>query len=335
MSTASSNLYRVHGLLVESEVPLSARRASASAGAATPDYRIVAGRPRDCPYSPPPGRILAEYVDDGFASFTTEDPLDPRRRTIRYAGICDVRLDSGRRTIVVHAAAGDREEMLPIFLEGGVLAHALTADDLLPLHASAVEVDGAALAIVGPSGSGKSTLAALLCAAGSRLVTDDVLRVDVVDGHATCFPGAPGLRLRPGAASVARGVRGAALEETADGRTKVVPAESAGAPLELRAALVPEVSRRATRLEVRRLGPLEGLQELLRHPRLTAWRASEPIAQLFRLTAEVASTDLPVYRARIPWGPPFPPRLAEEILASAGLGASPRGPTQAPRMATT
>ena len=45
--------------------------------------------------------------------------------------------------------------MLPVFLEGSLLAHVLAAEGLLVLHASAVELGGAALAIVGPSGMGE------------------------------------------------------------------------------------------------------------------------------------------------------------------------------------
>lgn len=47
------------------------------------------------------------------------------------------------------------------------------------LHASAVAVRGRALAFLGASGAGKTTLASRLTAAGARLVTDDVLAVDV------------------------------------------------------------------------------------------------------------------------------------------------------------
>lgn len=333
MNADPASLYRIHGLLVESEIPLQAQRVDAHGGGwATrgsqavgprPDYRIVAGEPRKCPQSPPPGRILAEYREDGFASFVTEDPRDRRRRSLRYAGICDVLLDSGRRRIVVHRSLDGREGMIPIFLEGNVLANALAADGVLALHASAVEVGGEALAIVGPSGAGKSTLAGLLCAAGARLVADDTLRVDPAGTRAVCFPGSVGLRLRPAAATVADSIREATVHRTADGRTKVVPASAVGAPLTLRAAVVPEASREAKRLEMRRLGAMEGLQELLRHPRLTLWRAPEPIADLFALTSEVAATGLPVLRARIPWGPPFPPRLVEEMLAEVGFDTPP------------
>jgi hypothetical protein len=209
--------------------------------------------------------------------------------------------------------------MVPVFLEGSVLAHAATAEGLLVLHASAVEVDGRALAIVGAPGAGKSTLAALLCAAGARLVADDALRVDATGNGVVCFPGTRSLRLRRAASNLATEIEGA-VEVTADGRTAVLPAHSAAGPLELAAVLVPELSQRAARLDVRRLGAMEGLHELLRYPRLTMWRAREPIAQLFELTAGVAA-ELPVYRATLTWDPPCQPHLAERLLAGLQLGA--------------
>ena len=75
---------------------------------------------------------------------------------------------------------------------------------------------------------------------------------------------------------------------------------------------------------MRRLGAMQGLQELLRYPRLIMWRVHEPIAQLFDLTAGVA-TELPVYRATLPWGPPFQPRLADRLLTELEFGAARRG----------
>jgi hypothetical protein len=335
LSTDPPRVYRIHGLLVESEIPLDERTLEGSADGRdadpgpggedpAPDYRVIAGEPRDCPQSPPPGRVLAEIPDDGFRYWAVETRRDPGRWTLRYAGICDATLDSGSRTIMVHPASEADPGLIPIFVEGNVLAHALAADGLLALHASAVEVGGRALAIVGPSGAGKSTLAALLCAQGARLVADDVLRVDAMGSGAVCYPGTRGLRLRPAATGLRDGIEAAAIEETADGRTRVLPTDRVDTPLRLHAVLVPEPSRETRSLDVRRLGAMEGLQELLRHPRLAAWRAPEPIARLFELTGDVAAA-LPVYRATVPWGPPFPPGLADELLASVGFDGDQRG----------
>jgi hypothetical protein len=336
LSGGPSGYYRIHGLLVESEIPFNALAVdgegggwgagpeSGSADRAIPDYRVIEGDARDCPQSPPPGRILGELREQGFGYWAAETRREPPRWTLRYAGICDVTLDCGARTITVHRAPEADRGLIPVFLEGSVLAHTATAEGLLILHASAVEVEGRGLAIVGQPGAGKSTLAALLCAAGARLVADDALRVDATGAGTVCFPGALGLRLRPAAVGLRAELRGAAVEETADGRTAVLPSPPADAPLALAAVLIPELSRRAARLNVRRLGAMQGLQELLRYPRLIMWRAREPIAQLFDLTARVAA-ELPVYRATLPWGPPFQPRLADRLLTELEFGAAPRG----------
>jgi hypothetical protein len=315
--------YRIHGLLVASEIPLAARAIHSGGDECNqmiPDYRIVMGEARDCPRVPPPGRILAGYQAESYAYWATEIRRDPFRWTLRFAGICDAMVDREGRMITVHRAFEGDPGMTAILVEGNVLAHVLAAEGLLCLHASAVEVGGEALAVIGPSGAGKSTLAALLCAAGARLISDDALRVEATDAGVICFPGTQGLRLRRTVASIGASIKGAAAEETADERTKLVLTPPADSPVRVRAAMAPWVSREATELQIQRLSAMDGLQELLRHPRLTFWRAPEVIAGVFERTAEVAA-DLPVYRAIVPWGPPFSPRLAEELLVEMGFGA--------------
>ena len=318
MSDGARQLYEIHGLVVESEIVLHA--GTADAGAA-PDYRVHVGAPVECPPTPPAGRVLGGFGDDGFGYWVTEDSREPSRWTIRYAGICQAELDRDRRTLTVHGAVGGEPGMLPVFLEGSLLAHVLASEGLLALHASAVELGGEALAIVGPSGWGKSTLAALFCAAGAQLVADDALRVDVTGQNATCYPGSRRLRLRAASAPLGHAMEGAALTETVDGRPAVRPAGLVDKPLSLRAALIPQPSREATRPEVDRLGPTEAVRELLSYPRLARWQSADQIGRLFRLTADVAAT-VPVYRATVPWGPPFPPGLAEELFASVGFDAA-------------
>lgn len=51
------------------------------------------------------------------------------------------------------------------------------AEDMAPVHASCVALDGAGLLILGPSGSGKSGLALDLMARGAALVADDRVRL--------------------------------------------------------------------------------------------------------------------------------------------------------------
>ena len=50
---------------------------------------------------------------------------------------------------------------------------------VLPLHGSAIAINGKAYAIIGDSGAGKSTLALAFLNRGYRLLTDDVIAVSL------------------------------------------------------------------------------------------------------------------------------------------------------------
>ena len=67
------------------------------------------------------------------------------------------------------------------------LAAALQGLELL--HASAIASDGRAYAITGPSGTGKTSTALHALRGGAKLVTDDVLAIELRDGIPTVFPG--------------------------------------------------------------------------------------------------------------------------------------------------
>ena len=336
-STPDTQLYRIHGLLVKSEVPIDGVRVDATrrpllsnpfrAHRDHLDYRVVLGHARDVPQGPPAGTLLAEHAGIGF--WASQSPGEPSRWTLRYSEICEVTLDRPRRTITVHPSPGAEMGMIPIFLNGPIFAHVLAMNDQLALHASAVEVDGRALAILGSSGSGKSTLAAVLCARGARLVSDDTLRVEVSQGRVICFPGSLAIRLRPGVAELANELADAEVQTTADGRTAVFPSQVAQGPVRLEAAIVPSIRRHHRRLEVQARNPMDGFVDLLRYPRLTGWRRGEPIGRLFELTTEVSEL-LGVYRASVPWGPPFVEGLADDLLSVAGMalpGDSALGPS--------
>ncbi|HEU5208098.1 MAG TPA: hypothetical protein VFU06_01700 [Longimicrobiales bacterium] len=66
----------------------------------------------------------------------------------------------------------------------------------LLLHASAVEVDGRVVILTGPSHHGKTTLAGALSAAGHRLLSEDLIRLDVGTTTPRVYPGPAVLRLR-------------------------------------------------------------------------------------------------------------------------------------------
>jgi hypothetical protein len=102
----------------------------------------------------------------------------------------------GGREIIIEPAAKSSERNVRLFLLGtalGVLCH---QRGLLPLHASAIEVDSRAVAFTGPSGTGKSTLAAHFHVRGYRVLCDDVCVVSFDDsGRPLAWPGLPRLKL--------------------------------------------------------------------------------------------------------------------------------------------
>ena len=68
--------------------------------------------------------------------------------------------------------------------------------EILPLHGSAISIDGKAYAIVGDSGAGKSTLASEFMTRGYDLLTDDIIPVIISnEGKPTVVPSYPQQKL--------------------------------------------------------------------------------------------------------------------------------------------
>lgn len=166
MTGATAYRYRLFGLVIESALRLPELTEQADDGQRPPDIRI-----RFCD---------GAVTDDAFEL----DIPEVARFVI-----------AGGRSITVGAAAGAEEREVRLFLLGSAMGVVLHQRGVLPLHANAVAIDGAAIAFTGPSGSGKSTLAAWFHDRGYRVLADDVCVVRTDDGRAMAFPGLPRLRL--------------------------------------------------------------------------------------------------------------------------------------------
>jgi hypothetical protein len=98
-------------------------------------------------------------------------------------------------------------EDMATYLLGPVLGFVLRLRGVTPFHASAVNVAGGAIALLGSRQAGKSTTAAAFSAAGYAVLADDIAAVDEDDNEFSVRAGYPHLRLWPEAVEILYGHR--------------------------------------------------------------------------------------------------------------------------------
>ncbi len=110
-----------------------------------------------------------------------------------------------------------------------ILAFLLHHRNYLTLHASAVEVDGAAIAFVGPKGMGKSTTASLFYEQGHSLLSDDLVAcrpLSSADEAPEIAPGCPWMKLGRNGLGKILGRSSEELDRSVPGSSKrIVPAD--------------------------------------------------------------------------------------------------------------
>ncbi|MGO9660512.1 MAG: hypothetical protein ACLP7F_19440 [Acidimicrobiales bacterium] len=301
-------VYYFAGLRVASPLPLAARVVKGPA-----DVVLVQGEDRPVPNERPSEEVIAERVVDGTPWYTFaqcgEGVLG------RFYGLADFEIDRTGRRVTCYRDPAARD-LVAILVAGSLVAYLLSSSGRLVLHASAVEVDGSALAFVGPSGQGKTTVATLLCAEGYPLVSDDLLPVDPGPQGVTCAPVGIELRVREKvevllqrfSSSESRG-------RTVDDRHAVAPFLTRAGRLPLAALVIPWPDRASSSVSARRLPPGEAALLLARCQRIEGWTAPRQRRAQFSSISEVVAS-VPVLEMRVPWGPPFPTSLADEVVAA-------------------
>jgi hypothetical protein len=175
------SLYEIYGLVIASEVALPGLRSAELASTPAPDVKILFGR-----ISP----ALIAAAGDRFLHAENDEILLTMPQVARY---CVTR---GNEVLVESEADAD-PALVRLYLVGSVMGLVLQQRGLLALHASAVAINGEAIAFVGQQGQGKSTLAAgCLAHSPARLVADDILVVSFDgSGHPWVHPGVPAVKL--------------------------------------------------------------------------------------------------------------------------------------------
>lgn len=299
----------LYGLVVDSDIPLHQDRETTGPA----DVTIRSGAPIVATDEPPAGRRLL-HLETDRALFTAAET--GTGYVLRFYRTCDFVIEADLARVTVRAVPGADPDRIGVLISGTLLSFLLAIRGEAVLHASAVQVGESALAFVGSSGMGKSTMATLVCAAGGQLITDDVLRLDLDSGRPRCHLGGTSLRLRKAATDLATLFGSApARRVTGDGRDALTMTPAVQDRLPLAAIVIPAPQHESvlTRPELLRLEPKQALLALLQFPRIVGWEDGSVLdRQLQELGIIVAS--VPVYVARLPWGPPFSSSLAPDLL---------------------
>src|SRR3990172_4970069 len=176
----------VYGIRLRSPWPLGCHRGT---GGDWPELEL---RETAAPLCPVPTADSAP-TQDWFRYERLADGSD----YLRWSGLSEFLVSPDGRRIACHALEGCPPETLRVYLLGQVLSFALVRRGVEPLHATAVMIDGEAVAFVGDCGYGKSSLGAAFLQDGCALLTDDLLAVTERDGRVLAYPGPARIKLFP------------------------------------------------------------------------------------------------------------------------------------------
>ena len=124
---------------------------------------------------------------------------------LRWSGLYEFLVDAGGTCVRHRALPGAEPSVLQNFLFGQALSFALIRQNVEPIHAAVVEIDGCGIALLGDCTYGKSTLAGALLGAGCRLVSDDLLVVHESNGCLMARAGSGRIKLLPDSATAVLG----------------------------------------------------------------------------------------------------------------------------------
>jgi hypothetical protein len=168
-------VFALYGLAIRSDVPLPCPVAlSGTAGGIAWEIRLASVD--DAPK--PDGVVVSESACDLACHAGAVYSWIRRSQAGAWfwwerAGTCHVRSSNDRVDVFLDPDASQRA--LALMLIGQVAGLLMVRRGIPCLHASAVVVDGKAVAFIAPPGHGKSTLAAGFVRRGASLLTDDVL----------------------------------------------------------------------------------------------------------------------------------------------------------------
>lgn len=224
---------------------------------------------------------------------------------MRWARLFEFLISPDGRTIEYHRLREATNGSLTTYLLGQALSFSLLSFGYEPLHATAVVVDGEAIAFLGDCGYGKSTLGAAFVARGFPVLTDDVLALEERAERWIAHAGPSRLKLFP---SVAQTVlsRSGGCKLNAGTSKLVLPlakGESTGQSVPVRALYVlPDPARTGPhrgRIRVRAVTGQKAFLEITRAAFNLIQVDRARLASQFTMAARLAG-DVPIRRLSYP-----------------------------------
>jgi hypothetical protein len=296
--------YGVYGLSVEADAPIDGALA---ADFDSPDVRIrLQAMP---PFAPALFASPPVFDDANVEVFRSDDAYG-----FRYADGTEFVIDDS----IIWSAwpPTSTPQDTATYLLGPILAFVLRRRGTLSLHASAVVIDGRAVAVAAPPGGGKSTTAAAFADRGVPVITDDVLPIVWRGGVPHAVPGYPRVRLWPEAVGARYGAAEALplLTPTWTKRYLDVSANFPRAPVPLGAIVVLR-GRVAGGPRVAPLAGHEAAMQLVANSSMALYLEPEMrVAELDGVSALVAG--VPLFAA---WGGDDIARVGELCAAIAAV----------------
>lgn len=153
--------YQAYGMQIASEIPLPELSPCLDDGAG-PQMTIRYGA------------VAVPGAADGHAAWFA---FTPETTLMHWPDVATFSIADGGRQVTVRPRPGVGADLLAFPLLGPVLSDCLRRIGYFVLHASAVTIDGQALALLADKGTGKSTTASALLEQGAALLADDLVAV--------------------------------------------------------------------------------------------------------------------------------------------------------------
>ena len=316
--------YEVYGIRLRSDIELSFAK---GIQVGEPDVDLISAP--ETFFSEVSRDAVLKPTSYGWYKYTL---LDHDQIYLRWDGMFEFLVDGDGRRLWFGSLGANSLESLQVYLLGRALSFALVKQGLEPLHATAIVLEGEALAFLGESGYGKSSLAAGFLGDGYRLLTDDLLLISQLSGRPEAMPGPPRIKLFPWVARRCLRMTDVGVPMTNGSDKMVLPLgehhhQSRPAPLRTIYVLSgPREVFRKQRISIATLSPREALVELMRHTFNYVVTDPKRLQRLFSKSLQLASR-VPVKRISYPRDLSLLPEVRERILADLADDAGPNAET--------